>query len=168
MPPWNRRDPPASPPHRCSPTPPAVKGNVTFGREFDEERWQQCVDACCLATDLEVLPAGERCSCASAGHLGFGMQGSEGGCLPRNACAERRQRACLATTASPAAILRLRHRMPAVIHPALCHPASINVHRCGHRDWREGHQPVGRAEAAHLAGPRAVSGARGQEALGGA
>lgn len=40
----------------------AVKGNVTFGRAFDEERWQQCVDACCLATDLEVLPAGE-CNC---------------------------------------------------------------------------------------------------------
>ncbi len=39
---------------------PAVRDNVTFGKEFDEARWQQCVEACCLASDLEILPAGGR------------------------------------------------------------------------------------------------------------
>lgn len=36
----------------------AVRDNVTFGKPYDEERWRMCVDACCLASDLEVLPAG--------------------------------------------------------------------------------------------------------------
>ena len=37
-----------------------VKGNVSFGKDWDEDRWQLVVEACCLASDLEILPTGAR------------------------------------------------------------------------------------------------------------
>lgn len=53
---------------------PAVKENVAFGREFDEERWAMCVDACCLAADLEVLPAGAD---TEIGEKGINLSGGQ-------------------------------------------------------------------------------------------
>jgi ATP-binding cassette subfamily C (CFTR/MRP) protein 1 len=51
-----------------------VKENVAFGREFDEERWAMCVDACCLAADLEVLPAGAD---TEIGEKGINLSGGQ-------------------------------------------------------------------------------------------
>ncbi|KAL4457987.1 hypothetical protein ABPG75_012852 [Micractinium tetrahymenae] len=52
----------------------SVKKNVTFGKEFDEARWQQCVEACCLATDLEILPAGAD---TEIGEKGINLSGGQ-------------------------------------------------------------------------------------------
>lgn len=52
----------------------SVKDNVSFGKPFDEERWKLCVDACCLASDLEVLPAGED---TEIGEKGINLSGGQ-------------------------------------------------------------------------------------------
>ncbi|KAK3276724.1 hypothetical protein CYMTET_15230 [Cymbomonas tetramitiformis] len=36
-----------------------VRENILFGREYDEEWYNKCIWACCLAPDLELLPAGD-------------------------------------------------------------------------------------------------------------
>ena len=51
-----------------------VKENVSFGKVFDEARWGECVDACCLATDLEVLPAGAD---TEIGEKGINLSGGQ-------------------------------------------------------------------------------------------
>lgn len=51
-----------------------VKDNVSFGKPFDEERWKLCVDACCLASDLEILPAGED---TEIGEKGINLSGGQ-------------------------------------------------------------------------------------------
>ena len=51
-----------------------VKENVSFGKPFDEERWEHCVDACCLASDLDVLPAGAD---TEIGEKGINLSGGQ-------------------------------------------------------------------------------------------
>lgn len=36
-----------------------VRNNIVFGKEFDQERYNQVLRACCLEHDLALLPAGE-------------------------------------------------------------------------------------------------------------
>ena len=36
-----------------------LRENILFGREFDEDWFQQVVDACCLKDDFKQLPYGE-------------------------------------------------------------------------------------------------------------
>ena len=36
-----------------------LKGNILFGREFDEERYQKILSSCALLDDIAVLPAGD-------------------------------------------------------------------------------------------------------------
>jgi ABC-type multidrug transport system fused ATPase/permease subunit len=51
-----------------------VKENVSFGKKFDEDKWQKCVDACCLAADLEVLQAGAD---TEIGEKGINLSGGQ-------------------------------------------------------------------------------------------
>jgi len=51
-----------------------VKENVSFGKKYDEEKWQKCVDACCLAADLEVLQAGAD---TEIGEKGINLSGGQ-------------------------------------------------------------------------------------------
>lgn len=47
----------------CAQTPWVVndtlRGNILFGREFDEERYKQIIEACALVDDFAILPAGD-------------------------------------------------------------------------------------------------------------
>ncbi|CAG8849503.1 14484_t:CDS:1, partial [Racocetra persica] len=36
-----------------------LRDNVTFGLQFDEEKYRQVIKDCCLEPDLKVLPAGD-------------------------------------------------------------------------------------------------------------
>lgn len=36
-----------------------LRDNVLFGRSFDEQRYNQVIDACALRPDLDILPAGD-------------------------------------------------------------------------------------------------------------
>jgi ABC-type transport system involved in cytochrome bd biosynthesis fused ATPase/permease subunit len=36
-----------------------LKGNILFGRPYDEARYNQIVNACALVDDLAILPAGD-------------------------------------------------------------------------------------------------------------
>ena len=36
-----------------------LKGNILFGREFDEERYEAIKEACALTDDIKVLPGGD-------------------------------------------------------------------------------------------------------------
>ncbi|EPS30548.1 hypothetical protein PDE_05500 [Penicillium oxalicum 114-2] len=36
-----------------------VRNNILFGKEYDESWYEQVIDACALATDLEILPNGD-------------------------------------------------------------------------------------------------------------
>lgn len=36
-----------------------VRGNILFGKAFDEGFYQQVVSACALQPDLEIMPAGD-------------------------------------------------------------------------------------------------------------
>ena len=51
-----------------------LKDNVTFGRPFDQGRWEAAVDACCLSQDLEVLPGGED---TEIGEKGINLSGGQ-------------------------------------------------------------------------------------------
>ena len=37
-----------------------VRENILFGCEYEEERYDQVIEACCLSPDLETLPRGDR------------------------------------------------------------------------------------------------------------
>jgi ATP-binding cassette subfamily C (CFTR/MRP) protein 1 len=60
----------------CAQTPWVVndtlRGNVLFGREFDEERYERVVAACALIDDLAVLPAGDQ---TEIGERGINLSG---------------------------------------------------------------------------------------------
>ena len=42
-----------------------MRDNILFGAEYDEKRFADVVDACCLASDLELLANGDQgCACS--------------------------------------------------------------------------------------------------------
>lgn len=51
-----------------------VKENVLFGQKFDEEKWSKAIDACCLTSDLAILPAGEE---TEIGEKGINLSGGQ-------------------------------------------------------------------------------------------
>jgi ABC-type multidrug transport system fused ATPase/permease subunit len=51
-----------------------VKKNVTFGTPFDQSKWEAAVDACCLKSDLEILPGGED---TEIGEKGINLSGGQ-------------------------------------------------------------------------------------------
>jgi ATP-binding cassette subfamily C (CFTR/MRP) protein 1 len=62
----------------CAQTPWVVndtlRGNVLFGREYDEERYQKVLNACALIDDLAVLPAGDM---TEIGERGINLSGGQ-------------------------------------------------------------------------------------------
>ncbi|KAL9189124.1 hypothetical protein ACHAXT_011614 [Thalassiosira profunda] len=71
------------PPHEnvvsyCSQSPWVVndtlRGNILFGRPFDEQRYDQVVKACALTDDLSVLPAGDM---TEIGERGINLSGGQ-------------------------------------------------------------------------------------------
>ena len=62
----------------CSQTPWVVndtlRGNVLFGREFDQERYDAVVEACALLDDLAVLPAADQ---TEIGERGINLSGGQ-------------------------------------------------------------------------------------------
>lgn len=62
----------------CSQTPWVVndtlKGNILFGRDFDEERYEEVIEACALLDDLAVLPAGDK---TEIGERGINLSGGQ-------------------------------------------------------------------------------------------
>lgn len=51
-----------------------VRGNILFGREFDEDRYDRVVEACSLLDDLAVLPAGDM---TEIGERGINLSGGQ-------------------------------------------------------------------------------------------
>jgi len=51
-----------------------LRGNILFGRVFDEERYKLIVDACALTSDLVILPAGDM---TEIGERGINLSGGQ-------------------------------------------------------------------------------------------
>jgi ABC-type multidrug transport system fused ATPase/permease subunit len=51
-----------------------LQGNVLFGREYDEDRYERVVEACALLDDLAVLPAGDA---TEIGERGINLSGGQ-------------------------------------------------------------------------------------------
>jgi len=51
-----------------------LRGNILFGRAYDDERYQLIVNACALKSDLEVLPAGDM---TEIGERGINLSGGQ-------------------------------------------------------------------------------------------
>lgn len=51
-----------------------LKGNILFGREFDEERYEKILSACALLDDIAVLPAGDA---TEIGERGINLSGGQ-------------------------------------------------------------------------------------------
>ena len=51
-----------------------LKGNVLFGRDFDQKRYDEVIDACALLDDLAVLPAGDA---TEIGERGINLSGGQ-------------------------------------------------------------------------------------------
>jgi len=62
----------------CSQTPwivnETVRGNILFGREFNNERYERVVEACALQDDLNILPAGDA---TEIGERGINLSGGQ-------------------------------------------------------------------------------------------
>ncbi|KAL7567897.1 hypothetical protein ACA910_019617 [Epithemia clementina (nom. ined.)] len=62
----------------CAQTPWVVndtlRGNILFGREFDEERYNEVVEACALVDDIVILPAGDM---TEIGERGINLSGGQ-------------------------------------------------------------------------------------------
>jgi ATP-binding cassette, subfamily C (CFTR/MRP), member 1 len=62
----------------CSQTPWVVndtlRGNILFGREFDEERYDEVIERCALVEDLAILPAGDK---TEIGEKGINLSGGQ-------------------------------------------------------------------------------------------
>ena len=62
----------------CAQTPWVVndtlRGNILFGREYNEERYETVIAACALVEDLEVLPAGDA---TEIGERGINLSGGQ-------------------------------------------------------------------------------------------
>ena len=57
-----------------------VEGNVRMGMPMDEERYEQCIHACALTSDLDMLPAGDL---TEIGEKGVNLSGA---CLIASTC----------------------------------------------------------------------------------
>mmetsp|Transcript_47257 Transcript_47257/g.55175 ORF Transcript_47257/g.55175 Transcript_47257/m.55175 type:complete len:842 (+) Transcript_47257:159-2684(+) len=51
-----------------------LKGNILFGREFDEERYEAIKEACALTDDIKVLPGGDM---TEIGERGINLSGGQ-------------------------------------------------------------------------------------------
>lgn len=51
-----------------------VRYNITFGHEFDEQRYKEVIEACALTRDLELLPLGDR---TLVGERGVSLSGGQ-------------------------------------------------------------------------------------------
>ena len=51
-----------------------VKGNIVFGREFDEKRYNEVIEGCALLDDLKILPAGDM---TEIGERGINLSGGQ-------------------------------------------------------------------------------------------
>jgi|AntRauTorckE5430_2_1112549.scaffolds.fasta_scaffold01045_2 ATP-binding cassette subfamily C (CFTR/MRP) protein 1 len=51
-----------------------LRGNVLFGRDFDQRRYDEVIDACALLDDLAVLPAGDS---TEIGERGINLSGGQ-------------------------------------------------------------------------------------------
>lgn len=51
-----------------------IKDNILFGKELDESRFKQILNACQLQRDLEILPAGEN---TEIGEKGINLSGGQ-------------------------------------------------------------------------------------------
>ena len=51
-----------------------LRGNVLFGREFDQERYDEVLEACALVDDIMVLPAGDM---TEIGERGINLSGGQ-------------------------------------------------------------------------------------------
>eukprot|EP00049_Salpingoeca_infusionum_P013021 m.242611 g.242611 ORF g.242611 m.242611 type:complete len:1470 (+) comp15333_c1_seq3:97-4506(+) len=54
--------------------PDSLKKNILFGKEEDETLYASCIDVCCLAQDLEMLPAGDE---TEIGERGINLSGGQ-------------------------------------------------------------------------------------------
>ncbi|KAL1918432.1 uncharacterized protein VTP21DRAFT_3092 [Calcarisporiella thermophila] len=52
----------------------SVRGNITFGLPFDQEKYQRVVDACALTPDLKILPDGDQ---TEIGERGVNISGGQ-------------------------------------------------------------------------------------------
>lgn len=52
-----------------------VRANIVMGEAADEERYQRAIDACALADDLALLPAGDQ---TEVGEKGVTLSGAKG------------------------------------------------------------------------------------------
>ncbi|KAK8793382.1 hypothetical protein WA158_004741 [Blastocystis sp. Blastoise] len=51
-----------------------VRGNILFGKEFEEERYKRALHVCCMEDDLKVLKGGEMCE---IGERGINLSGGQ-------------------------------------------------------------------------------------------
>mmetsp|Transcript_1973 Transcript_1973/g.4859 ORF Transcript_1973/g.4859 Transcript_1973/m.4859 type:complete len:1649 (-) Transcript_1973:101-5047(-) len=51
-----------------------LRGNILFGREFDQARYDEVIEACALLDDLAVLPAGDK---TEIGERGINLSGGQ-------------------------------------------------------------------------------------------
>lgn len=51
-----------------------VRDNITFGRRFDQQKYDQIIHACALAPDLKILPGGDHCE---IGERGVNLSGGQ-------------------------------------------------------------------------------------------
>jgi ATP-binding cassette subfamily C (CFTR/MRP) protein 1 len=51
-----------------------LRGNIVFGREFDEDRYNRVVECCALADDIVILPAGDM---TEIGERGINLSGGQ-------------------------------------------------------------------------------------------
>ncbi len=51
-----------------------LKDNILFGREFNSKHYHEIIETCALATDLNILPAGDR---TEIGEKGINLSGGQ-------------------------------------------------------------------------------------------
>merc|ERR1719261_1603349 len=51
-----------------------LRGNILFGRDYNEERYNQVLDCCALLDDIAILPAGDM---TEIGERGINLSGGQ-------------------------------------------------------------------------------------------